>query len=268
MVDSKDFILSSKFLELRLGSKDCLLVNFTFAENTGPIALPGSELFRITINNQPYSAADLLFAGGSFLPTANGVSHFAAFFDGPGFRVVQNFIIYPDSILLETWPVVHNTGSSEIHITRVDSYSFDLSRAEYGLLSFVSDWGKEFEPNFHPLSSQTSIETRFGHSSKGAHPWFALSRQGMVISGSVAWSGNWICRFEPLAGGAWRACGGLNDWNFAKDLHPGAAAEFPHCTLAFGGDLNAVSRQFAEIGRKYWYPHTSLSDSLPVEWNH
>ena len=264
------FPLSTRLLDFSLTCQDQILsLNyFGLADHSGQIALPSSELFKVTIDHQHYSAANLAFTGGSFIQSEEGVTHFVASFDGPGFKVEQNIVDYPDSALLEIWPVVHNASQKEIHITRVDSFSIDLCPTEYDLLSFDSDWGKEFEPNFRRLSSQTSIETRFGHSSKGAHPWFALSRQEMVISGSVGWSGNWICRFEPLEGGAWRASGGLNDWNFTKGLVPGASAEFPHCMLAFGGDLNAVSRQFAEIGRKYWYPHSPLSDSLPLEWNH
>ncbi len=54
------------------------------------------------------------------------------------------------------------------------------------------------------------------------HPWFALTHAGgSVLSGSVAWSGNWVFRFDPIEGGGFRLSGGLHDWEFAKDLARG-----------------------------------------------
>ncbi len=38
--------------------------------------------------------------------------------------------------------------------------------------------------------------------------------------------------------------------------------------LVIGKDLNAVSQQYARVGRRHWYPRTSLSAKVPVEWNH
>jgi alpha-galactosidase len=62
--------------------------------------------------------------------------------------------------------------------------------------------------------------------------------------------------------------GGLQDWNFCKALQAGESLATPHMILALGHDLNMISRQYAQVGRRYWYPHNALCEELPVEWNH
>jgi alpha-galactosidase len=91
----------------------------------------------------------------------------------------------------------------------------------------------------------------------------------MILAGAVAWSGNWVIRLSPHEGGL-RLSGGLHDWQFAVDLAPGGTLAAPPfvVALAASGDLNAVSTQFASVGRRFWYPHNALADRLPVEWNH
>ncbi len=89
-----------------------------------------------------------------------------------------------------------------------------------------------------------------------------------MLSGSLAWSGNWTFRFEPLPDGGYSLSGGLHDWEFAKDLLPGQTMETPHAILVLGDRLDAVAQQYAQVGRRYWYPRNALSASLPVEWNH
>lgn len=184
--------------------------------------------------------------------------------------IEHHLIRYPNTSLTEQWQTIRNLSDHPIRIDRLDSFSLDIPSAGYDLLSFTGSWGLEFEPHSEPLTGEVVLETRSGRSSNGRHPWFALTRaDGEILSASVMWSGNWICRFEPTPTG-YRLSGGLHDWEFSKDLAPGETIETPHIALVLGGnaDLNTVSNQYARVGRRYWYPHNDLSDSLPAEWNH
>lgn len=191
-------------------------------------------------------------------------------FPGDGVEVVQHMTAYEGSALVETWQSVRNMSTAAIDITRLDSLALDLAPAEYELLSFTSDWGLEFESVRAPLEGDVRLETRRGRSSRDHHPWFALFRgDGAILSGSVAWSGNWIFRFERQPDGMVRLSGGLNDWEFSHTLAPGASFDSAPVVVAPGthGDLNSVSTQYARVGRAHWYPRNALSDRLPVEWN-
>jgi alpha-galactosidase len=226
-------------------------------------------LFAVYVDGQVYTSKNLDLAAIEMDYSEAGVQKLVARFGGSGFEVDHHVKVYQDSALFEAWQVIRCTGEQAIHITRIDSFVLDIPAGAYDLLYFTANWGSEFEPVYAPLDGAITLETRLGRSSKGQHPYFALFQgDESVLSGSVAWSGNWTFRFEPLAEGGYRLSGGLHDWEFSKALAPGASMESPPVVLVVGSDLNAVSQQYASIGRRHWYPRNALSALAPVEWNH
>ncbi|HSH77005.1 MAG TPA: alpha-galactosidase [Herpetosiphonaceae bacterium] len=188
-------------------------------------------------------------------------------------EVTHHVTVYDGVSLFETWQTVRNTSAAPVEVIRLDSLVVDLAPAEYEMLSFTSGWGAEFESVRTPVRSDEvlRLETRRGRSSHDLHPWFALFRpDGSILSASIAWSGNWVFRFEGREDGVIRLSGGVNDWEFAHTLAPGAAIDSVPVVIALGsgGDLNTVSLQYARVGRRHWYPHNELATRLPVEWNH
>jgi len=195
--------------------------------------------------------------------------------DYPGYalEVTHHVTVYDGASLFETWQTVRNVGAAPVDVTRLDSLVVDLGPADYEMLSFTSGWGAEFESVRTPVRSDEDVrlETRHGRSSHDRHPWFALFRpDGAILSGSVAWSGNWVFRFEGREDRVIRLSGGLNDWEFAHTLAPGGTIDSVPVAIAVasGGDLNTVSLQYAHVGRRHWYAQNELATRLPVEWNH
>lgn len=229
-----------------------------------------SGLFALEVNGRLYDATGLELIGLVSQPSAPGTRHSVATFTGPGFTVEQHFLMYEGTALVETWPVVRCTGVDACHVTRIDSFSLNLSGGEYELHTFKSGWGSEFEPRRESLAGRGrfELESDAGRSTRLFHPWFALERDGEIFSGSVAWSGNWIFRFEPLGKNGYRVSGGLLDRGFDKVLQQGESIDAPQAVLVLGKDLNQVSQQYANVGRKFWYPNNGLSGLMPAEWNH
>ncbi len=187
-----------------------------------------------------------------------------------GLAITQHIVVYEDAALLESWQTIRNTGTTPRQLQRVDSLVLQLPPAAYEILSFTSAWGSEFSPQRAPLRDVPLIETRRGRSSNDRHPWFALFHpDGAILSASVAWSGNWVFRFEQRDDGV-LVSGGLHDWAWSRTLAPGESIDSVPVVVALGrdGDLNTVSTQYARVGRRHWYPRTELGDRLPVEWNH
>jgi alpha-galactosidase len=270
MQDPETYSLSTETLNLILRVQDghLCLHQFCLAAHPGLCLLPSSELFRVMVDGRLYSTRNLALLNADCQVHSPGLTHFQACLGGPGFEVDLHLAVYDGNALLEIWPVVRCIGPRTCQITRADSYCFDLPAGEAQLFSFRSDWGQEFEPEVRPLDQAILLETQYGRSSKGMHPWYALRQADRgLISGAIAWSGNWAARFEPLSDGGCRIRGGLHDWNFGKSLVPMDQMECPHCMLVLGENLNAVSQQYARIGREYWYPRNALSARLPVEWN-
>ena len=263
--------LSTSRLNLEFLASDAHLRQNRYALADSSWLSATSLLFAVEINGQRFDATNLTFLFFTLDTQTEGVQHGIAYYSGDGFRIDHHVKVYADTALLESWQTFRVTSDSPLHVTRLDSFSLDIPAAAYDLLHFTCDWGQEFEPVRAPLSSAVILETRTGRSSKGQHPWFALFRDSeakTVLSASIAWSGNWIFRFEPLADGVYRIGGGLHDWNFSKDLRQGESIQSPSVILTLGRDLDDTAQQYAEVGRRYWYPRNALSTSLPVEWNH
>ncbi len=191
--------------------------------------------------------------------------------EGLALGIDWHVVRYPDLPLVETWVSVTNHGDHPVTVERLDSVGLTLPPASYDLLSYTSGWGLEFEATREPLQGSRTIGTLAGRSSQGMHPSFALFRDdGAVMYGTVAWSGNWVLRFEEGAGGGHVLTGGLRDEGFAKVLEPAASVAAPPVVLALGdaGDLDTTSTALARAARAYWAPRNELTDELPVEWNH
>ena len=227
-----------------------------------------ASLFAVYINDRRYDAADLAFAGQEIVQADAGVHHTVSRYADETVEVEQHCKMYADTDLSEVWQTVRNRGHAELEISRVDSFVWDIPVGDYTLLYYSGAWGSEFEGIEVELRGPVTIETTTGRSSKGHHPWFALASGASTLSGSLAWSGNWIFRFEPVSEGGFRLSGGLHDKGFHKKLAPGAEMTSPPMIKVIGEDLNDVSRQYARVGRKHWYPRTRLSALPPVEWNH
>jgi alpha-galactosidase len=232
-----------------------------------------SSLFAVTVDGVRWDASTLHFDHAHQDQAADGIHQSTFVFHGPGFVVEQHIQVYAGSALIEVWQTIRNDGGAQIRIERMDTISLNIPNAEMQLLSFTGRWGSEFEPQQSTLNKEiilrADLQSRSGRSSKGNHPWFALSRRdGQVISASVVWSGNWIFRIEPLGRDGYQISGGLNDWEFSKDLPTGASMASPAVVLVLGQSLNGVSQQYARVGRNYWYPRNEFSAKLPVEWNH
>ena len=256
-------------LQLQLNGVQPVITHYGFDGQSWLHPTARSGFFAVTVNSVLYTAHDLALQTVREQIPAAGVRQITASYSGPGFVVDQHIVLYEDTALIETWPVVHCSGPQACRVTRIDSFDLNLPAADYSLHYYKGGWGNEFEPVFGPLQAEVILEADAGRSSRKFHPWFALYRGNeSVLSGSIAWSGNWDFRFQPLTEGGWRISGGLLERAFAKELQPGQSLEAPRMVLVLGHDLNAVSQQYAEVGRRHWYPNNALSQQLPIEWNH
>jgi len=137
-----------------------------------------SKLFAVEVNGQLYHAGSLELLKITQPPARSGIQHTPLLFSGPGFEVEQHFLVYDGNSLLETWPVLRCTGPQACQVSRLDSFSYNIPRASYELMTFASGWGNEFEPRHAKLTGKVVVESDAGRSSRLYHPWFALQRDG------------------------------------------------------------------------------------------
>lgn len=264
-----NYSLSTSSLDLELKATKRRLIIERLGLHASPWTfLPDSSLISIFCDGLRLDNTNLKLNKIATVPSPGETRHCVAYLENADLQIEYHIQVYNDTALVEIWPVIWNVGRRVHRLTRVDMVSIRILGSGGELFYYESDWGAEFESNRIPLSGEIILDTCAGRSSKGKHPWFALMRNDQVLSGSIAWSGNWVMRFEPAENGKYQISLGLSDWQFTKELEPGQSMDCPHGILVFGNNLNEVSQQYALVGRKYWYPHNDLSRRLPVEWNH
>jgi len=185
-------------------------------------------------------------------------------------------VLYDGVDVIEKWIEIENISHGNVTIERVDSAKGilpapDFPSHKHHLKYFESDAGQEFIPADIELTESLILQVTSGRSSKGMHPWFYLEdSSGAVLSASVAWSGNWIIRFEKQQNGAFEISAGINDKDFHKTLKPNEKYESVHVIYTYmqNGTFDDACIQFQKWGRKYAYPGNELSMLMPVEWNH
>ncbi|MEN4013887.1 MAG: alpha-galactosidase [Bellilinea sp.] len=228
-----------------------------------------SPLFTVMVDGTRCDARSLTLVERRENRDTPGMRQHTFRFQNARLTVEQRLCVYEDEALLEAGLVVTNRADKPQRIERIDSLALNLAPLAAELFSFTGNWGSEFEPQHRRLQGEIVLESRSGRSSKGNHPWFALTAEpGAVLSAAIAWSGNWVMRFQPLPEGGVCLSGGIHDWEFSKTLQPGESVEGAPFILVVGEDLNAVSQQYARVGRRYWYPYSPFAAGLPVEWNH
>ncbi len=234
-----------------------------------------SPEFIIQCDGKQYSSCDpeFRFVGHKSVKLERGtmVQRIRTQHDGLGIRVDLFVRFFPGTKVIEKWATATNIGKDPVAVQRLDAFCLKLPRGDHQLRYFTSGWAKEFSQVIQPLGGTVCLQSSSGRSSSQTHPWFALEHnsRGVMIS-TIAWSGNWIYRFEPKEDGTYLISGGLNPWEFTKKLKRSERFEGIHVITALGmpGDIDNAASELQRWGRKYWYPKNEFADRCPVEWNH
>ncbi len=117
------------------------------------------------------------------------------------------------------------------------------------------------------------IESRKGHTSHNANPWFALDQAageetGRVWFGALGWSGNWRFTIEQTAYSQVRVTGGWNPFDFAYQVKPGEALQTPPFYGGFSAQgFGGASRMMHRFERLQILPHGAKARLRPVLYN-
>lgn len=194
--------------------------------------------------------------------------------------------IYADSEIIERWSSVINQNDTPVQIEQIMSGTLYLpfpGEGSYRLTHLAGSWSAEFQINQAAVTDGKKIlESRRGHTSNQASPWFALDYtapgrsgadedQGQVWFGALGWSGNWLISVEQtthLGGKNIQVNAGINSFDFSWQLKPGQSFETP--VLSFGytrGGFGEASRLLHLYQRQHILPTNFLDKPRPVLYN-
>jgi alpha-galactosidase len=189
-------------------------------------------------------------------------------------HVHLHYRVIPEYDLIERWAQIYNAGSDPVQLEQALSavWYFPL-RAQYHLKTLGGMWGGEFQIQdvTLPLGKQV-VESRRGHTSHHANPWFGLDTgatetQGEVWFGALAYSGSWQFTIERNAYQQVIVTGGVNPFDFSWKLEPGETFETPVFVGGFTlAGYGAASRLLHSYQRRYVMPNQKLRPILYNSW--
>ena len=191
-------------------------------------------------------------------------------------RLIHRFEVYAPFDLMGRTVRLENHSSETITVNGVASAAMAWQGGEYELFYLHGMWGSETHLEKTPLKrGRFSLDSRRGHTSHYANPWFAVAPIGETDEGvgrawfgELAWSGNWAFTFESEAVGTLHFVGGLNPFDFAWDLMPGETFDTPTLMLGYTeGGLGEASRHLHAYQRACVLPVEHRAEPRPVIYN-
>jgi alpha-galactosidase len=190
-----------------------------------------------------------------------------------GLVVTLHYRLIPEEDLLLRWSEVENRGGGPVDLEVAASANWNLPPGAYELWHLAGAWGAETQVQRQPLApGQVVLESRRGHTSHVANPFFALTPQGetgeaagRVWFGALAWSGNW--RIAVRTTGDWcQVTAGISDFDFRWRLEPGEGFATPACLGGFSSaGLGGMSRALHRYQRREVLPRAGTL--RPVLYN-
>ncbi len=176
------------------------------------------------------------------------------------FEVTLCFRAYRNNDVLEQWTEIQHQEPGPVTLHRMASSALLLSTNAY-LTHFFGDWAKEM---LAPITEQITpgikvLDSKIGvRASQFQNPNFVLSldgkaseTEGMVLAGSLAWSGSFQCAFDNNGRGI-RALCGVNPFESDYRLKPNETFTTPKMIWAWSSHgLGDMSRKFHAWARDF-----------------
>lgn len=192
-----------------------------------------------------------------------------------GLEVTLHYGLVPAEDIVVRHAEIANGGGAPVDLETALSAAWNLPPGAYELWHLSGAWGAETQVQRQPLAGpgEVLLESRYGHTSHAANPFFALSpvgetgeTAGRVWFGALAWSGNW--RIGVRTTNDWTlVAGGVHDFDFRWRLDPGEVWRTPAFVGGFcQNGLGGMSRRLHRYQRRHVLP-AAPTPFRPVLYN-
>jgi len=191
--------------------------------------------------------------------------------------VTLRYTVFPDEGIIEKEATFENRSQQAVDLESFQSGVWHVPHGQGYRLSYLTGrWADETQLTREEIHTGSKIiESRKGHTSHNANPWFAIDQDGSATEetgrvwfGALGWSGNWRLDVEQSAYGQVRVTGGFNPFDFSYHVKPGeslTSAPFYGGFSAHG--FGAASRLLHRFERSQILPHGVQARPRPVLYN-
>ena len=188
-----------------------------------------------------------------------------------------NYEIFSAGDIIRKTATLRNQTSGPLDVESFQSGVWHVPHGDGYRLSYLTGrWAAETQLTREPVHTGTKVlESRKGHTSHNANPWFALDagaeareESGRVWFGAIGWSGNWRLAIEQTPYNQVRITGGLNTFDFIARVGPSQSLEAPPFYAGYTeGGFGEASRIMHRFERINILPGGLTSRLRPVLYN-
>ena len=184
------------------------------------------------------------------------------------FEVTLNYKAYYENDVIEQWTSINHTENGIVRLQKYSSANLYLANAHsYHLTHFHGDWAREMKPEQVQLTAGMKVlDTKLGtRADLFQAPSFFVSfneplangdeDQGEVLTGTLAWSGNYQLQFEIDPVRNLRLLAGINPYASEYSLPAGQPFVTPSFLFTYSNrGLGMASRNWHRWARTYRIP--------------
>ncbi len=190
-------------------------------------------------------------------------------------RVSLFYTVYDDVSVISRRMEVTNGTAEAVKLLRAYSFTLELPKIGYDLLTLQGAWARERSIERHPLfHGITAIDSKAGSSSHKLNPFMAILEKettetcGMAIGVNLVYAGSHTMKADVGSRGTTRILGGINDFDFSWKLEPGETFATPEAVIAYSENgIGEMSRTFHDAYRKYLINPRYVHEKRPVVIN-
>ena len=163
--------------------------------------------------------------------------------------------------IIKSWTEIKHNEKKPVNISRYASSMLYFESPKYFLDEYSGDWAKEVQLSTQELKfGKKIIDTKLGsRAAMHAYPFFQLGlgqevteKEGKVLVGTIAWSGNFRFTFEVDNVNNLRVISGINPYASNYELNPNEVFRTPEFiyTLSYNG-IGKASRNLHSWALNY-----------------
>lgn len=193
----------------------------------------------------------------------NGGTETVIYLADPLYRdeVAMHFVAYPKENVFKAWTEISNKEKTAITIEKYASSLLHFNAPKYYLTQYDGDWAREVHRHTQQLYfGKKTVDSKLGTRADMFTPPFfqvligapATENSGEVLTGTLAWSGNFRFTFEVDNLGGLRVLSGINPYASQYRVEKGKRFTTPEFifTLSYEGTGRA-SRSLHDWARRY-----------------
>ncbi len=186
-----------------------------------------------------------------------------------------HYTVYEDANVITRRIVYKNNSDKAIKLTRAFSFTMNLPKNNYQVLSLYGGWARERQIEKIPMHhGVVSIDSKRTTSSATLNPFVAVlspettENFGEAYGFNLVYSSSYALKVEGTSHGRTLVTGGINDFDFTWNLNADEILETPEVVISYSNEgIGGMSRAYHDAYREHLINPCFVKKPRPIVIN-